>query len=67
MTFAFHVYDLFYYKVMTIVICDMQFEDMVTQCVMWQKLNKAMVKNGVHNPNFKGFMADIVQANWNTI
>ncbi len=35
MTFACHVYDSFYYKVMTIVICDMQSEDMEIQCVMW--------------------------------
>ncbi len=33
-TFACHVYDFFYYKVMTIVVCDMQFEDMEVQCVM---------------------------------
>jgi hypothetical protein len=26
-----------------------------------------MVKNGVHNPNFKGFMANIVQVNWNAV
>jgi len=26
-TFAYHVYDPFYYKVMVIAICDMQFED----------------------------------------
>jgi hypothetical protein len=29
MTLAYHIYDLVdYYKVMTITICDMQFEDM---------------------------------------
>jgi hypothetical protein len=27
MTFACHVYDFFYCKVMMIAICDMQFED----------------------------------------
>jgi hypothetical protein len=27
MTFTCHMYDPFYYKVITIVICDMQFED----------------------------------------
>ncbi len=34
---------------------------------MWRKLNKVMEKNGIHNPNFKGFMADNAQANWNII
>ncbi len=34
---------------------------------MWQKLNKLMAKKGVPNPNFKGFMAYSVQANWNAI
>jgi hypothetical protein len=37
------------------------------QSVMWQKLNKLMAKKGVPNPNFKGFMAYSVQANWNAI
>jgi len=27
---------------------------------MWQKINKVMVKKNVHDPNFKGFMANIV-------
>jgi hypothetical protein len=31
------------------------------------KLNKVMLKKGVPNPNFKGFMVDIPQANWNTM
>jgi hypothetical protein len=43
MTFAYHVYDLIYYKVKTIAICDMQSKDMKTQCVQWQKLNKVML------------------------
>jgi hypothetical protein len=58
MTFACHVYDFFFLHVMTITICDMQFEDTKVQCVMWWKLNKVMAKNGVPNLNFKGFMAD---------
>ncbi len=35
---------------------------------MWCKLNKMMVKNGVFNPNFKDFkdfMANDAQSNWN--
>jgi hypothetical protein len=58
MTFAYYVYDSFYYKVTMIAICDMQFEDTKAQCVMWWKLNKVMAKNGVANLNFKGFMVD---------
>jgi hypothetical protein len=30
---------------------------------MWRKLNKAMAKNVVSNPNSKGFMANDTQAN----
>jgi hypothetical protein len=39
---ACHVYNLAYYKVMTIVVCDMQFEDMEAQQVMWTKFNDTM-------------------------
>ncbi len=67
MTLTYHVYDYFYYKVMTIAICDMQFKDMEAQCIMWWNLNKVMANNDVPNPNFKGFMADNVQTNWNAI
>jgi hypothetical protein len=67
MTFACHVYDSFYCKVIMIAICDMQSESTEAQCVMWQNLNKIMVNNGVPNPNFKGFMVDSTQTNWNTI
>jgi hypothetical protein len=34
---------------------------------MWRELNDLMAKNGVENPNFKGFMADSAQANWNVV
>ncbi len=67
MTLACHVYNLFYCKVMTIVTCDLQFKNTNVQCAMWQKLNKVMVKSFVPNSNFKGFMVDNVQVNWNTI
>jgi hypothetical protein len=43
---------------MMIAICDMKFENMEVQCVMWRNLNKVKVNNGVPNPNFKGFMAN---------
>ncbi len=57
-TMACHVYDLVYCKVMFIAICDMQSEDNETQCILWRKLNATIMKEGVVNPNFKGFMAD---------
>jgi len=45
---------------MTIAICDMQFEDIKVQCVMWQNLNNVMTNNGIPNSNFKGLMANSV-------
>jgi len=60
---ACQVYDLVYYKVMTIVVYDMQFEDMEAQCIMWRKLNSIVEKKGLGAPVFKGFMANGVQEN----
>jgi hypothetical protein len=34
---------------------------------MWQKINKVMVKKKIPNPNFNGFMANIVHVNWNIV
>jgi len=34
---------------------------------MWTKLNDTMQKHDFPKPNFKGFMVDSAQANWNTI
>ncbi len=62
-TMAYHVYDLKYCKVMTIIVCDMQFKDTKTQQIMWTKLNGIMFKHKYVEPNFKGFMVDNVQAN----
>jgi hypothetical protein len=45
-TMACHVYNLAYCKVMTIVICDMKFEDIKVQQIMWKKLNETMLKHG---------------------
>jgi hypothetical protein len=63
---ACHVYDLTYYKIMTIAIY-MQFEDTKVQPIMWKKLNNTMFKHGFPKPNFKGFMVDNMQANWNVV
>jgi hypothetical protein len=64
---ACQVYDPMYYKVLTIAICDMQFESTEVQCVMWTELNHMMPRFGFANPNFKGFMADNAHANWNVV
>ena len=66
-TMACHVYDATYCRVMTIASCDMQSEDTEAQLVFWKNLNSVMERNGVAAPNFKGFMADNAQANWNAV
>jgi hypothetical protein len=35
-----HMYDPIYYKMMTIVVCDMHLEDIEVQSVMWQKIEQ---------------------------
>jgi len=64
---ACHVYDFVYYKVLTILVCDMQFEDTKTQRFMWTKIIEMMLKHRFPKPNFKEFMVDNAQANWNVI
>jgi hypothetical protein len=41
-TMACHVYDLAHCKLITIAVCDMQFEDIKAQQVMWTKFNDTM-------------------------
>jgi hypothetical protein len=60
---ACHVYYPFYYKMMIIVICDMQFEDIKVQQFMWTKFNETMLKHGFSKPNLKGFMVASAHAN----
>jgi hypothetical protein len=62
MTLAYHVcdYDSIYYKMTTIDVYNMQSKDIDVQCVMWEQLNKVMVKNGVPHPNCKGFMVNLI-------
>jgi hypothetical protein len=67
MTMACHVYDLVYCKVMTITVYDMQFGDIKVQCILRRNLNAIVNKKGLGMPIFKGFMVDIVQANWNVV
>ncbi len=64
---ACHVYNLFYCKVMMIVVYDMQFEDTTVQCILWRKLNITIEKKRLSTLIFKGFMADGVQENWNVV
>jgi hypothetical protein len=52
---------------MTIAICDMQSEDAAAQMVLWKNLNVVMARHDIPEPKFKGFMADIAQANWNAV
>ena len=66
-TMACHVYDSRYCKVLTIVCCDMQSEDGAAQIIFWKILNFVMAENDIPNVNFKGFMANSVQANWNAV
>jgi hypothetical protein len=66
-TVACHVYDSAYYRVMTIVVCDMHSEDAAAQSVLWKNLNDVMAKYGIPEPKFKGFIADSAQTNWNAI
>ena len=66
-TMACHVNDPQYKKVMTIAICNMQSEDTEVQVQFCRSLNAVMSQHGVHNPKFKGFMADSAMANWNAV
>ena len=66
-TMASHVYDASYCRVMTIAVCDMQSEDVEAQLVFWKNLNVVAARHGISDPQFKGFMADSAQANWNAL
>ncbi len=57
-TMTCHVYDIVYCKMMTITICDMQFEDIKIQQIMWTKLSETIQKHEFPRSKFKGFMAN---------
>ncbi len=63
-TMACHVYNHAYYKMMTIVIHDMQSKDIRVEQIMWTKFYETMLKNEFPKPKFKGFMTDNAQTNW---
>ena len=52
---------------LTIATCEMKEEDMVAQCLFWNSLNEVMQSNGFEKADFRGFMADEAQANWNAL
>ena len=64
---ACHVYNSLYCKVMTIAVCDMQSEDCIAQVHFWRNLNSVVQRHGEDDIEFKGFMADSAQANWNAV
>ena len=66
-TMGCHVYDATYCRVMTIACCDLMSKDGDAQMVFWNNLNNVMRRHGIEKPEFKGFMADGAQANWNAI
>ncbi len=51
---ACHIYDLVYCKLMTIAVCDMEFENTKVQCILWRKLNAIVKKKGLGMPISKG-------------
>jgi hypothetical protein len=66
-TMGVHIYDPEYYKIMTIAVCDMQSESSDAQTQVWLSMLNILDKNGVSNVNFKGFMCDNAQANFNAV
>jgi hypothetical protein len=52
---------------MTIANYNMQSKHTKVQLIMWKKLNNTMFKHEFPKPNFKGFMVDNTQANWNVV
>jgi hypothetical protein len=46
---------------------DVLYEDATKYNILWGNINFVMSNNGVPNVNFKGFMEDSAQANWNVV
>lgn len=46
---------------------DMLYEDATKYSILWEHINFVMPDNGVPNVNFKGFMEDSAQANYNVV
>jgi hypothetical protein len=54
------MFTIFFIVELTIAICDMQFEDVDSQMLMWNALIRVMKEHGVQNVNLKKFMVDCV-------
>ena len=52
---------------MIIAICEMKEKDTYAQVLFWSKLNEVMANCGHPHVDFKGFMANEVDANWRAI
>ena len=66
-TLGSHVYDPEYCKVMTIAVCDMMCEMAEAQEQMWLSILALLKEHGLIDVNFKGFMADSAQVNFNAV
>ena len=66
-TMACHVYDSLDCEVMTIAVCVMQSEDCIAQVLFWRNLKSIVQRHGLDDVQFKGFMANSAQANWNAM
>jgi hypothetical protein len=66
-TIGVHIYNPDYCSVMTIDVCDMQSEKVDAQEHIWMSLLTVTEKHGLSNINFKGFMCDSAQTNFNTV
>ena len=56
-----------YCKVMTICICDVMCKMVDVQEQMWMLMLALFRRHGLENVNFKGFMVDSAQENFNAI
>ena len=66
-TMACHVYNPYVQEMQTIAIGDFKVEDTEAQTLFWMLLNRVMEREGYNNAEFKGFMADVAQANWRAV
>ena len=62
-----HIYDLENCKVMTIAVCDMQSDSSNAHTQVWLSKLNILDKNGMSNVNFKGFMCNSAQINFNVV
>ena len=62
-----HIYDPIYCKVMTICVCDMMCKMADAQEQMWLSMLALLKQHRLEDVNFKGFMANNAQANFNAV